>query len=155
MKHLLSIAAAAMLFALAGCSSSNKAATVEKSSETYANSFDFVWEASTEELKGNFEIEKSDRAKRTITTGWKVIMSPFSDSGRRDRLVVTLVPSGVGWQAKAAQETQTNSNEKDPLNPKEAKWEDAPNDGGLAARFLQNLDTRLQPDERWRDRLAR
>lgn len=137
-----------------GCSSPDKQ-PVEKSSTSYDNTFDFVWESATEELKSSFEIEKADRAKRTITTGWNTNMSPFSSKGRRDRLVVTLVQSGSGWQATVKQESEANNNEKDPLSTKEAKWEDAPNDGGMAARFLQNLDTRLQPDERWRDRLAR
>jgi hypothetical protein len=154
MKTLSAVLIVAVAAALSGCSSPDPK-PVEKSSTSYGNSFDFVWESATEELKTSFEIEKEDRKKRTITTAWKTIMSPFSSKGRRDRLVVTLVQTPEGWQATARQDSETNTNEKDPLSAKEAKWEEISNDGGMAARFLQNLDMRLQPDERWRDRLTR
>jgi hypothetical protein len=144
-----------MLLVIAGCSTTPEP-TVEKSSSAYQNTFDFVWQSSVEELSIAWQIEKQDKAARAITTGWNTNLSPFSGKGRRDRLIVTLVADGRnGWRANVNQESETNNNEENPLDQKEAKWEATPNDGGLAARFLQNLDTRLQPDERWRDRLAR
>ena len=61
----------------------------------------------------------------------------------------------TGWRANAKQDSQTNTNEENPLDENKAKWKEAPNDGTLAASFLQNLDTRLQPDERWRQSITR
>ena len=130
--------------------------TVEKSSCSYRNSFEFVWQSAQDELAGSWKIEKADQKTRTITTGWNTQMSPFSSHGRRDRLVVTISGDNQrGWSASAKQDTQTNTNEENPLDEKKAKWEELPNDGGLAAKFLQNLDMRLQPDERWRQSLTR
>jgi hypothetical protein len=146
-----------VLATLAACESpSSTMATVEKSSSAYRNSFDFVWQSSLDELRIAWQIESEDRAKRTITTAWAVNLSPFSHLGRRDRLIVTIGGDmQSGWRATAKQESETNNNEENPLDQAKAKWEPVPNDGGLAARFLQNLDTRLQPDERWRERLER
>jgi hypothetical protein len=130
--------------------------TVEKSRCAYRNTFEFVWESSQEELRSNFKIESADRKTNTITTAWSTNLAPFSTQGRRDRLIVTVSgDSQSGWRASARQESETNNNEENPLDEAKAKWKTSPNDGSLAARFLQNLDTRLQPDERWRDRLAR
>jgi hypothetical protein len=130
--------------------------TVEKSCCAYRNSFEFVWQSAQDELASSWKIEKAEQKTRTITTAWSTQMSPFSSHGRRDRLIVTIVGDNQrGWSASAKQDTQTNTNEENPLDEKKAKWEEMPNDGGLAAKFLQNLDTRLQPDERWRDRIAR
>jgi hypothetical protein len=129
---------------------------VEKSPCAYQNSFDFVWQSALEELSGSWRIEKEDRAKRTITTAWNTQLGPFAGKGRRDRLVVQLVGGAcAGWTAEAKQESEVNASEENPLDPSKAKWEESENDGALATRFLQNLDTRLKPDERWRDRLAR
>jgi hypothetical protein len=155
MSRKLLVSGVVALSFVVGCSSP-PAPVVEKSSEAYRNTFDFIWESALEELRIAWRIEKEDRATRTITTGWNTNLSPFAGKGRRDRLIVSLVGDGqAGWRATAKQESETNNNEENPLDEKEAKWEEIPNDGGLAARFLQNLDTRLQPDERWRERLVR
>jgi hypothetical protein len=130
--------------------------TVEKSQGSYRNSFDFVWQSAQDELSIAWRIEKADLKTKTITTQWNTNMSPFSRQGRRDRLVVTVSGDNQsGWRATAEQESQTNAYQKDPLNEAKAEWKELANDGGLAAKFLQNLDTRLQPDETWRDRVAR
>jgi len=141
---------------LAEYSEKPKGGTVEKSSCCYPNSFDFVWESANTELLNNWQIEKADRAKKTIRTHWNTSLAPFSRHGGRDRLLVTIVGDGKGgWRANATQQTQHNKNEQDPLDEGKALWENTPNDGSLAAKFLQNLDTRLKPDERWRDQLTR
>jgi uncharacterized lipoprotein len=134
-----------------------KKCCVEKSNCAYRNTFEFVWDSAKAELKeSGWCIEKEDRAKKTITTGWRTNMSPFAELGRRDRLYVTLVGDPQsGWRAEAKQQSQLNTSQEDPLNPKKAEWKDAESDGGYTNKFLQNLDTRLQPDERWRDRLTR
>jgi hypothetical protein len=141
-----------------GCAKddSSKPGTVEKSSCAYRNSFDFVFDSAETELKQGWKISEAKRSTKTITTGWATNLSPFSSQGRRDRLVVTITgDQRCGWKASAKQESETNTNELNPLDEKKAKWDAIPNDGGLAARFLQNLDARLQPDERWRDQLTR
>src|SRR5262249_3605491 len=150
------VAGAAALF-FVGCESGgSKGSCVEKSECSYRNTFDFVWESANAELKDSWKIASEDKCKRTITTCWKTETSPYSAFGRRDRLIVTFVGDGnCGWRASANQECQTNTNEEDPLDTKKAKWSEAPSDGALAAKFLQNLDTRLQPDERWRNQLTR
>jgi hypothetical protein len=151
----LAVALSAVLLSCANNKDECKG-TVEKSGCAYRNTFEFVWQAAHEELASEWKVEKEDRVKRTITTGWSTNMSPFAGQGRRNRLMVTIIEDGQnGWRATATQESQTNENEKAPLDTTKAKWETAPNDGTLAAKFLQNLDTRLQPDERWRDRIAR
>ena len=155
MSPKLLVSGVVVLWLVAGCSTPAEP-VVEKSSEAYRNTFDFIWESSLEELRIAWRIEKEDRATRTITTAWNTNLSPFAGKGRRDRLIVTLVGDGqAGWRATVKQDSETNNNEENPLNEKEAKWEEIPNDGGMGARFLQNLDTRLQPDERWRERLVR
>lgn len=135
----------------------SKKGCVEKSACAYANTFDFVWDSALAELKDTgWCIEKESRAAKTITTAWRTNLSPFSETGRRDRLCVTLVGDPQsGWKASAKQQTQQNNQQENPLDPKTAKWADTNSDGGYATRFLQNLDTRLQPDERWRERLTR
>jgi hypothetical protein len=149
--------AAAVLVAAAGCAGSSSCeSAVEKSPNAYLNSFDFVWQSALDELSGNWRIEKEDRRARTITTDWNLQLSPFAGKGRRDRLVVTISGSpAAGWQPEARQESETNMNEENPLDLKSAKWKEMANDGGLASRFLQNLDTRMRPDERWREQLDR
>jgi hypothetical protein len=145
----------AALFVMGSCASDKKP-TIEKSSASYKNTFDFVWDSSLAELKENWEIAKADRVKKEISTKWGTNLAPFAGKGGRDRLIVTIVTDGSGgWRADVKQETQVNNNEENPLDREKAKWESVPNDGALAARFLQNLDTRLSPDERWRDKLAR
>jgi hypothetical protein len=150
--------AVAMAALMSACNSDDSKCkgTVEKSVGSYQNSFDFVWQSSQEELKSSWKIEKVDEKTRTITTEWNKNMSPFSQFGRRDRLIVTIVgDSRSGWRANAKQDSQTNTNEEDPLDEVKAKWKEVPNDGTLATKFLQNLDTRLQPDERWRQSITR
>ena len=155
--RLASTLATVLLLAASSCSSPEESDVNKSVSQSsYRNTFDFVWSNALDELRINFKIEKEDRAKRTITTGWNTIMSPFSQVGRRDRLTVTIVGDAQsGWKAEARQKSETNANEENPLDEKTAKWEEIPNDGGMAARFLQNLDLRLQPDERWREQLVR
>jgi hypothetical protein len=146
---------AVFLAALPGCASENEGC-VEKSSCSYRNTFDFVWESADSELRTSWQIACADKKKKTITTCWATNLSPFSSHGRRDRLVVTITGTDqCGWKAGVRQESETNTNEENPLDESKAKWSKTENDGGLAARFLQNLDTRMQPDERWRARLSR
>jgi hypothetical protein len=133
-----------------------KGGTVEKSSCCYPNTFDFVWDSANAELLNSWQIESAKRETKTITTTWNFNLSPFSRHGGRERLIVNIVGDGKGgWRANATQQTQQNKNEEDPLDQAKAKWENTPNDGSLAAKFLQNLDTRLKPDERWRNQLTR
>ena len=48
-----------------------------------------------------------------------------------------------------------NTNQKAPLDREKADWKGTTSDGNLAARFLQNLDRRLRPNEAWKERRAR
>ena len=135
-----------------------KAARWRRARAAYRNTFDFVWQSAQDgapQLVADRERgpEEEDDHDRAGTSN----LSPFSRHGRRDRLIVTIVGDGQGgWRANATQETETNKNEEDPLDEAKAKWETAAERRrSLAAKFLQNLDTRLQPDERWRDRLTR
>jgi hypothetical protein len=159
MKLRSPIAVLCTLVFMTGCQNPDdpKKGCVEKSQCAYVNTFDFVWSAARQELtETGWCVEKENKAAKAMTTGWRTQMSPFSETGRRDRLCVTLIgDSQCGWRAEAKQQTQQNNQQKNPLDPKEAKWVDIASDGAYANRFLQNLDTRLQPDERWREQLTR
>jgi hypothetical protein len=156
MTRLLAPLGGLLLFLAPACASKEPPGTVEKGLNRYQNTFDFVWESALEELRSSWTVERADRARREITTAWVNNMAPFAGKGTRDRLVVTFSGDDrSGWQPDVRQQSQTNDNEEEPLNVEKAKWKDSSNDGGLAAKFLRNLDTRLQPDERWRDREAR
>jgi hypothetical protein len=151
-----STAVAAVFCLLFSCAQNESKGYVDKSASAYRNTFDFVWDSAKAELKDDWQIQSENRKTATITTGWRLNLAPFSKDGRRDRLLVTIVGDGQsGWRASVKQETQMNAEEESPLDTTKAKWKDTDSDGALAAKFLQNLDMRLQPDERWRDRLAR
>jgi hypothetical protein len=143
------------LIVLFGCAS-NPVPAVESGFAKYRNSRDYLLECIREELKPLGGVASEDLEAMTLTSAWEVRLSPFDREGMRNRLVVSDKGTDAeGYDVTATQETETNTNQKSPLDREKADWKGTTSDGNLAARFLQNLDRRLRPNEAWKDRRAR
>jgi hypothetical protein len=153
MKPLIALC---VVFAVcAGCASSPVPA-VESGFAKYRNSRDYLLECVREELKPLGGVASEDMQEMTITSEWQVRLSPFDREGMRNRIIVAWKGTDAdGWDVTATQETEMNTNQKAPLDREKADWKGTTSDGNLAARFLQNLDRRLRPNEAWKERRAR
>ncbi len=138
-----------------GCASSPQP-TVENGLATYKNTRAYLLDSIREELKPIGGVESEDAEVGSISSAWQVRLSPFDQMGMRTRVVVTYKgDEDAGFEVSAAQETESNTNQKAPLEGAVADWKPTSSDGNLAARFLQNLDRRLRPNDAWKNRRAR
>ena len=140
-----------LLFVAAACSSQGTP-TEERTSFKYRHSADEMWRQVTQEAREKWAIGEADRASLKIVTEWDVRLHAMNTFGRRHRLIITLEGADAdGYTVVAAQETEKNTNQENPLVAAEAEWKPMPSDGALAGRFLFNLHRRLNPPKNWQE----
>ncbi len=89
----------------------------------------------------------SDRAARTIETGWYTSGSPFKGKGYRQRAHVSYAPIQEGrYGIQVRVERQTNESLR-PLDPRFSKWEKAPDNGRESQRILQYVRSYLAGED--------
>lgn len=144
-----------IMFALvslaAGCTSTADP-TEESTNFTYQHTGDEMWRQLRLEVLEGWRIESADKVSGEITTNWDVRLHSMSNFGRRHRLKITLEGSDdEGYTVVAAQETEKNTNQENPMAEAEADWESMPADGALANRFLFKFHRRMNPPTTWRE----
>lgn len=135
---------------LLSCGSAPKPRT-EESILPYIHSEEFVRSEAKAVLAKKWSGTTENPETKQIETEWDVNLAPMGHTGRRHRLLVGIEgdPSR-GYRVKATQESEVNTNAKNPLSLQEADWDEIESDGALALQFLFDLDRRLNPPKPWK-----
>lgn len=134
------------------CSSGEAKPTEERTPFRYRHSADEMWRQVGAEVREGWTIASADREKLEIVTDWDVRLHAMNTFGRRHRLIITLEGSDTeGYEVVAAQETEKNTNQENPLSAKEAEWDPMKSDGALAGTFLIKLERRMNPPKEWKE----
>jgi len=141
---------------LGACSSGPKPSDEHEIPFTYHHTFDFMWEQVTAELGRFWDLDEKNRAEHKIRTAWQEHLMPMNRQGHRIRILVRIEGSdGEGYRVKVSQETEENTNDRNPLSSTDADWESTESDGAEGDRFLVSLARRLRPDMSWKRELIR
>lgn len=141
MKSLLTVVA--IVWALAGCLSSNEEPEPRFVSDVVAASSDeFLWEVvELAVAKMDFPRRLNEEPQHLVLeTGWKTDLMPFRGEGSRRAAVVKLASLEQGrWRIEVRVKHQVNEALKRPLESSEAAWEWALDDVGTAQILLQHV----------------
>lgn len=141
----------AILSLAVGCSSTADPKE-ETTAFTYRHTGGEMWKQLRAEVLEAWRIDSEDRSVGAITTTWDVRLHVMSSFGRRHRLKITLDGTDEkGYTVVAAQETEMNTNQDNPLVASEAEWEHVNADGVLAQSFLYKFHRRVSPPTTWRE----
>jgi len=136
---------------IVGCSGT-AAQNEETTNFTYRHTGDEMWKQVRSQVLKAWRITAEDRSAGEIVTTWDVRLHAMDRFGRRHRLKITLEGTDEkGYTVVAAQETEMNTNQDNPLAASEADWEEMNADGALAQRFLFKLHRRINPPKTWRE----
>jgi hypothetical protein len=152
----LGLVALTAALALAGCGFNDPEPADFEQTFQLQHTREYVWEEIKETLGTGWTIESEDLATGQIVTAWVENLAPMNTFGTRERLIVTLAGDlASGYQVTAAQETEQNTNENNPLSSTDADWSPTESSGVQAERFLLLLTRRLYPRETWREDMIR
>lgn len=152
----LGLAALSAALVLAACGINDPQPADFEQSFQLQHTREYVWEEILETLGTGWTVESEDIETGEVVTTWVENLAPMNTFGVRDRLRVTLAGDlAKGYQVKAAQETEQNTNENNPLSSTDADWSPTESSGVQAERFLLLLTRRLYPRETWREDMIR
>jgi hypothetical protein len=136
-QKLIAGLSAALLLVISACSSTPEKHWVESEAPTVSRRV--LWEV----VRIAFERENFpqvapgfDPVNRTVTSGWRTELAPFSGQGFRERAWVKYSTSDTGnLSVEVRVQREVNKNLARPLDPQYADWEEA-GDSEERARFL-------------------
>lgn len=111
---------------------------------------DALWERAKQAVVGeNYTLDDdlTVYSRREIVSRWAMVLHWRRYEGYRTRAVVRLIPYEDGhWQVWTAVQRQVNSDMDDPMNPVNAKWEDAEPNGSAAEILLWKIESGFRSD---------
>ena len=136
-QKLIAGLSAALVLGISACSSTPEKHWVESEAPTVSRRV--LWEV----VRIAFERENFpqvapgfDPVNRTVTSGWRTELAPFSGQGFRERAWVKYSTSDTGnLSVEVRVQREVNKNLARPLDPQYADWEEA-GDSEERARFL-------------------
>ena len=156
MNLMKTLPAALLLAVLAGCSSGPQSSERRRIPVVYEHTFEFMWEEVQAELEKGWYLEEAQKEKKILTSQWQEQLSPMGHKGHRHRIKVFIEGrDGEGYTVDAVQETELNTNDRNPLSSTDAEWSGAASDGALADRFLIALARRMYPRMEWKREMIR
>ena len=157
MRFLIAPTLVVFAAAFAGCLGSAQPSEVRSIPMNFQHTFPFMWEQAQEELQEQWDLDVADVSQRTLTSTWgQIQLSPMGHKGQRHRIRVFIEGSdGEGYEVRAEQETEKNTNVLNPLSYEEADWTGTSSDGALADQFLIDLARRLHPRMEWKREMIR
>lgn len=142
MSHIqfMKAVSAAIIIVVAACSTPQKSEWIEAQAPTVSRRI--LWDVTRMafEREGFPQVAPGfDPVTRTVVSGWRMELAPFSGQGYRERAWVrysTTAEGRLGLEVRVQREA--NKNVARPLDPQYADWEEAP-DSAKRARFLLQL----------------